>query len=38
MRSLDSSDVGIDENGVDVGLFKSLDSLRTFVEKKKSRY
>ena len=38
MRSLDCSDVGIDENGVDVGFFKSLDSLRTCVERNESHW
>ena len=36
MRSLNCSDVGIDEDGVDVGFFESLDSLRTCVVRNES--
>jgi len=37
MRSLNGSDVGVDEDSVDVGFFKGLDSLRTCVLQKGSR-
>lgn len=31
MRSLDSSDIGVDQDCIDVTLTKSFDSLRTFL-------